>query len=212
MLVVDDHDAFRQALSMVLEREEGLTVVGQAGSLAEARAMLDGVDVAIVDLELRDGDGLDLVPDLHRASPQAAVLVLTGSDDQPTRARAVELGAAGVLHKSAHLEEIMDAVRRLGEGEAIMAPQEVVELWRVAMRQRKREQEAEAVRARLTPREFEVLQALARGLGDRQMAEELHVSIETVRTHMVNILGKFGVHSRVQALLFAIRHRLVDVR
>jgi DNA-binding NarL/FixJ family response regulator len=117
-----------------------------------------------------------------------------------------------VLHKSAHLEEIMDAVRRLGEGEAIMAPQEVVELWRVAMRQRKREQEAEAVRARLTPREFEVLQALARGLGDRQMAEELHVSIETVRTHMVNILGKFGVHSRVQALIFAIRQGLVDVR
>ena len=114
ILLVDDHAQFRQALAFMLGREPDLTVVRQAGSLAEARAQLDVVDVAIVDLGLPDGDGADLIGDLLAAHPRVAILMLTGSRSPNDRARAVAMGAADVMHKSATIDEVIGAVRRLG--------------------------------------------------------------------------------------------------
>ena len=211
ILLVDDHAAFREPLAFMLEREPDLTVVGQAGSLAEARALLNGVDVAVVDLTLDGGIGLDLIPDLRAANPHAAAVILSASDDALDRARAVEAGAAGILHKSAPIAEIMAAVRRLGMGEQLLELSEVVELLRIAGRRREQDRSAQVVISRLTRREREVLQALADGLNDREIAERLHISTETVRTHMVNILRKLGVDSRLQALVFAARHGIVKI-
>jgi two-component system, NarL family, nitrate/nitrite response regulator NarL len=213
ILLVEDHVSFRQALAFMLEREPGFDVVAQVGSVAETRALdgglLDEVEVAIVDLALPDGDGLDLLEDL---SSRTVALVLSASLEPGRFARAVEAGASGVLHKSTPINEIVDAVRRLKAGEALHSPGDVVEMLRLVNRERQEELSVRRAVERLTPREKEVLQALAEGLESREIAERLNVTVETERTHMVNILHKLGVHSRLQALVFAARHGVVQIR
>ncbi len=215
VLLVDDHASFRQPLAFMLNRAEDITVVGQAGSLAEARQVLTGagveVDVAVVDLNLPDGHGVDLIRELRAVNPAGMIVVVTGSAVQRDYAEAVEAGASGVLHKSAGIEEIIKAVRRAGAGEPLLSSRELVEMLRLADRHRVQDREAREALARLTPREQEVLQALADGLADKEIAARLNVRTETVRTHMVNILGKLGVDSRLQALVFAIRHGIVTL-
>jgi PAS domain S-box-containing protein len=113
VLLVEDHVAVREAIAAMLEREPDLTVVGQAGSLAEARGMLGGVDVAVLDLALPDGNGGDLIDELRATSPGASALVLSASVDRAEIARAVQRGAAATIDKMAHLDEVVDAVRGL---------------------------------------------------------------------------------------------------
>ena len=211
VLLVDDHASFRQPLAFMMEREPDFTVVAQAGSLAEARRVLQGVDIAIVDLDLPDGNGVDLVRELRAANPQGMVLVLSAVTNRVQHAQAVEAGAAGVVHKSARISEIIDAVRCLSRGEQLLSPGEVIEMLRLVGEQRERGREAQWALARLTKREREVLQALAVGLNDKEIAERLQISTETARTHMVNILAKLGVDSRLQALVFAVRHGAVTI-
>lgn len=212
ILLVEDHASFRQAVASVFEREPGFTVVAQAGSLAEARRMLDGVDIAIIDLALPDGYGGELIKDLRDANPGAMALVLSASLDRAETARAVESGAAGVLHKSVELDEVVHAVRRVRAGEMLLSPEEVVKLLRFASSRRQHEYESRQAIAQLTPREREVLQALAEGLDGPEIAGRLRISIPTERNHMASILAKLGVHSRLQALVFALRHNVVSVR
>jgi DNA-binding NarL/FixJ family response regulator len=212
VLLVDDHASFRQPLAFILEREPDITVVGQAGTLAEARGLLHGVDIAVIDLALPDGNGMELIKELHRASPQSQALVLTGRGDPVEYARAVEAGAAGVLQKAVGIGDVVEAVRRLHAGASLLSPQETIAMLRLAAQQREHEREALAAASRLTPREREVLQGLAVGLGDKEIAQRLYISTETARTHMVNILAKLGVDSRLQALVFAVRHGLVTIQ
>ncbi len=212
ILLVDDHASFRQPLAFMLNREPDFTVVAQAGSLDEARGLLNKeIDVAVVDLVLPDGNGATLVRDLRAANSHSQVLVLTASVDRRDLARAVEAGASGVMNKSAAIEEIISAIRGLSAGEQLMSPRELVDLLRLAVQQREEDRDAELALGRLTPREREVLQSLAEGLNDREIGQQLHVSTETVRTHMVNILGKLGVESRLQALVYALRHGAVTI-
>ncbi len=214
ILLVEDHASFRQTLAFVFDQESEFEVVAQAGSLAEARQVMDGleVDLGVMDLSLPDGEGIELIKDLREANPHFAALVLTASLDRAEHARAVESGAAGILHKSAGVDEIMDATRRLGEGETLLSQEELIALLRLAGQSREEEREARASIEQITPREREVLQALAEGLSNKEIAAKLHVSVDTERTHMMNILNKLGVHSRLQALLFATRHGLVEIR
>jgi two-component system nitrate/nitrite response regulator NarL len=215
ILLVEDHASFRQALAFMFEREEEFIVGGQAGSLAEARALLrklsDGVDVAVVDLALPDGDGYGLIEELS-SRPDVMTLVLSASLEPARFARAVEAGASGVLHKSVAIGDIVEAVRRLRAGEALLSPAEVIEMLRMVSRKRREEYEARRAIERLTPREKQVLEALGEGLDSKDIAEKLNITVETERTHMVNILGKLDVHSRLQALVFAARHGLVEIR
>jgi DNA-binding NarL/FixJ family response regulator len=214
LLLVEDHASFRQTLALVFDGEPDFEVVAQAGTVAEAREVMDDreADLGVVDLSLPDGEGVELIEDLRQANPHFAALVLTASLDRAEHARAVEAGAAGVLHKSADMDQIMDATRRLAAGETLLSPEELVELLRLAGQSREEEREARASIELLTRREREVLRALARGLSNKQIAEHLHMSVDTERTHMMNILNKLGVHSRLQALLFAARHGLVELR
>lgn len=212
ILLVEDHASFRQALAFMFEREPKFTVVGQAGSVAEARGSLDGVDVAVVDLGLPDGDGISLIEDLSSAEPRITTLVLSASLDPSRFARAVEAGASGVLHKAVAIKDIVDAVRRLKAGEAMLSPNEIAGILRVMGRERQQEMEVKKSIDRLTRRELEVLRALAEGLDSQEISERLGITIETERTHMVNILGKLGLRSRLQALVFAVRHDIVEIR
>jgi DNA-binding NarL/FixJ family response regulator len=175
--------------------------------------MLDEIfDVAVVDLGLPDGYGGDLIRDLREANPRAQTLVLSASLERRDIARAVLAGAAGVLSKTAHLDEVVEAVKRLRAGETLMALAEVVELLRFARSRREEEIEARRSAQKLTPREIEVLGALAEGLGSEEIADRLHISLRTERNHMANILAKLGVHSQLQALVFALRHGIVQIR
>src|SRR5215208_4228655 len=194
ILLIEDHATVREALAATFEREEGFEVVGQAGSIEEARGMLgmESVDVAVVDLGLPDGYGGDLIKDIREANPHAQALVLSASLERAQIAQAVQSGAAEVLNKTAPLDEVVEMLRFAGA---------------------RREEEHEARRAveSLTPREREVLQALAEGLDSAGIAERLNISLRTMRNHMASILSKLGVHSQLQALVFALRHGVVEV-
>jgi DNA-binding NarL/FixJ family response regulator len=214
LLLVEDHASFRQTLALVFDQQPDFEVVAQAGSLDEARRMMRGreADLGVIDLGLPDGEGVELIEEVREANPHFAALILTASLDRAEHARAVEAGAAGVLHKSAEVDEILDATRRLAAGETLISAEELVEILLLAGQSREDEREARTSIEQLTPREMQVLRALAEGLTNKEIAERLHMSVDTERTHMMNILSKLGVHSRLQALLFAARYGLVEIR
>jgi DNA-binding NarL/FixJ family response regulator len=211
ILLVEDHLAFRQALALVLDQEPGCSIVAQAGTLAEAQAVTADIDIAIVDLSLPDGDGTEFIAGLRSSAPDVMVLALTASVDPLQIARAVEAGAAGVLHKSVSLQEIIMGVHRLAEGEWLLSPSEVVRLLRYLSSHREQTDAARQALRQLTPRERQVLEALADGLDSKEIAARLGISVETERTHMVNILSKLGLHTRLQALVFLVRHGAVTI-
>ena len=210
LLLVDDHAAFRLPLALILEREPDLVVTAQIGSLAEAREVLPEiagqVDVALVDLQLSDGNGVELVRDLRAINPEGHSIVLTADTDKRHHAQAVEAGAAGIITKSAQPFDIIDAIRRVHVGELALPATEMLELLRLAGEERRRTQDVHATLAQLTPREREVLAALAEGLDNKSIAERLFISPDTARTHVVKVLRKLGVESRLQAAIVAIQH------
>jgi DNA-binding NarL/FixJ family response regulator len=212
IVLVEDHAVVREAIAAAFEREPDFEVVGQAGSLAEARRFIEDVDVAVIDLGLPDGDGADLIDELRTVNPRAEALVLTASLDRADIARAVERGAAATFNKAAHLDEIVHAARRLAAGETLLPPDEVEELRRFATRRREQESLDRRAIESVTRREREVLEALAEGLDSRAIADRLCISVRTQRNHVANILAKLGVHSKLQALVFALRYDIVEVR
>ena len=208
VLLVEHHASFRQAMAFILEREPGLTVVGQAGTLAEARAFLCATDVVLLALQLPDGNGTQLITELHSVNPEAQALVLSGSG--PTAlARAVRAGAAGVLPKTISLAEVIDALRRVGAGEVLANRSQLRSLSSYET-QADGKEDAAAV-STLTRREAEVLGLLGEGLGDKEIAARLYVSSETIKTHMANILNKLGAESRLQALIVALRQGIITL-
>jgi DNA-binding NarL/FixJ family response regulator len=137
---------------------------------------------------------------------------VTASLDRAEHARAIEAGAAGVLHKTISVDEIMDTTRRLTARETLISPEVLMDTLVLAEQSREEEREARASIEQLTRREMQVLKALAEGLTNKEIADRLHMSVDTERTHMMNILSKLGVHSRLQALLFAARYGLIELR
>jgi DNA-binding NarL/FixJ family response regulator len=211
VLLVEDHATVREAIATAFEHDAGFEIAGQASTLAEAREQLRDVDVAVVDLGLPDGYGADLVAELRRVNPRAQTLVLSASLDRVEIARAVENGAAAVLHKTVPFEEVVHAVRRLRAGETLIPVAEATDLLLVAGRQRRLEEADRSAIAQLTPREREVLQLLAEGRDSQRIADSLFISLRTERNHVASILSKLGVHSQLQALVFALRYGLVEV-
>jgi PAS domain S-box-containing protein len=214
ILLVEDHASIREALASTLEGE-GFEVVGQAGSMAETRRMLEekqqAIDVAVIDLGLPDGYGGDLIKELRDAYPQAQALILSAILDRAQTARAVENGAAGILDKTAHLDQVVDSVRHLMRGETLLPLEEVVELLRFASTRREEEYDARQAIASLTSREIEILRALAEGLDSEGVARKLNIALRTERNHVSHIMTKLGVHSQLQALVFAVKYGVVNI-
>jgi two-component system nitrate/nitrite response regulator NarL len=211
IMLVDDHATFREPLAFMFNREPDFEVVAQAGSVAEARQNLGGIDLAVVDLDLPDGDGTDLVGALRAVNPRGIALVLTANANREAFARVVEAGAAGVLHKTVRIQQVVDGARTLLSGKSLFSAGEVIELLQLAEQSRERDREAHRYVEQLTPRELEVLQALADGLSDKEVSESLHVGVGTVRNHLVSIFSKLGVNSRLQALVFALRQGIIKI-
>ena len=213
VLLVEDHDSFKESLAIVINGEPDFEVVAQSGSVAETKALGDtGADVALVDLGLPDGDGADVIWHLREANPGLKVMILSASLDRSEIARAVEAGAAGVIHKSSSVLEVIDALKRLIAGEVLLPSEEVVDYLRLAGQERERRHQEELAIMKLTKREREVLEALAEGMNSKEIAERLSMTIETERTHVVNLLKKLKVHSRLEAVVFAVRHGVVEIR
>lgn len=211
VLIVDDHAVVRDATAYLLGLQPDMTVVGQAGSVAEASRLEGEVDVALVDLQLPDGSGTEVVAHLRHHNPGTVAIILTGSTDLLEHARAIEAGASAVMLKTTSFENLLTAIRRAAAGEPIQDPHELVGLLQLAARHRARDAQMQLQLAQLTPRERDLLQALAAGLSDKEIADRLFLSVRTVQGHMANVLDKLGVDSRLQALVVALRHGVISI-
>jgi len=211
VMLVDDYASSREALAFVIERQPGMTVVAQAGTLREACGALSGLrsapDVVVVEPELPDGEGAELLHRLRASGCKPGALVLSAHPGSARAARTVFAGARGVMHRSASLDEVVEAVRRAGRGEALLSAAEVHEISRAAGGRYAQEREERKKLDKLTGREKEILDALTRGLSDRQISEGLHITEGTVRQHVAKSLAKLEVSSRLQAALFGLRNR-----
>ena len=214
LMLVDDHASLRRPMAFLMEREPDLAVVAEAGSLAEARRQLAaGIvpDVTVLDLNLPDGSGVALIPELRAANRSGWVVVLSGALNDRSRAEVVVAGAAAVFSKAIEIDELIDSVRRICAGEVLVSPAEAVALARAAAMQESRDRAMRLALAELTRREREILQAFAEGLSDKQIAERLSIGDKTVRNHVASLLGKLAAESRLQALVLAIRHGAVRI-
>jgi DNA-binding NarL/FixJ family response regulator len=218
IMLIEDHISFRQALAFMLDQDPRFEVVAQAGTLAEARHDLDerktpeGIDAAIIDLALPDGNGADLIGDLRSHNPDLMVLVLSATLSQANLAKVVQAGVDGVLDKLAGPGEIIGALRRVVAGAAALPSQpEVVDALRSVDRQRDPDSDAHLAVGTITPREREVLRALAEGLDSEEIAERLGITVEEERAHVAGILVKLGARTRLQALAVASRLGVVEI-
>jgi DNA-binding NarL/FixJ family response regulator len=210
--IIEDHQVLVDALNYLIRSESDLNFVGGAGSLAEGRELIKQAnpDVLLLDVGLPDGNGLDLISEIKKSSPNTQVVVLTRYSDESTLMRAIDSGVSGFLPKGCTLPELMNALRKAANGEIIMPPSLLVGLLKRIPRDRAVVTEDENIREHLTPRERDILTHLARGKSVSAIAEELSISTLTVRTHIRNLLSKLGVHSRLEAVAYAIRNGLID--
>lgn len=209
VLVCDDHRMFGEALTTVLQAD-GLEVA-LAVSPDEAVVISASFrpDVCVMDLRFPGPvDGCEGARRLKELHPDVRILLLSAALDEGSVRRAVEVGVAGFARKDQRVDEIRAAVQRLLAGEVVIDP----DLLRSAVAgPPSRETDVRRLARFLTPREREVLARLVRGQSARLMADEMHVSYSTVRTHVQNVLSKLGVHSRLEAAAFAVAHQIVGI-
>jgi DNA-binding NarL/FixJ family response regulator len=212
VLVVDDHEMFSEALAMLLTRQPDVRLVGSARDAEEALALLDGdeaeePDVVLMDLDLPGLDGIQATRRIREATPDAKVVVLTALQDPERIADALAAGACGYVPKTRAVEELMDVVRRAAAGELVMPERDLAPVLE-QLRNGRIEDSGRKLLKRLTPRETEILRALAAGETTSQVAEQLGISALTVQSHVKSILAKLGVHSKIEAVTLAWRYGL----
>ena len=206
VLIVDDHKLFAQALSAALEKEPELSVAGIADTVAGALEALARrrVDVVLLDYRLPDAKGVDGVHRIVDASPDTAVVMVTASDDERVLLAAVEAGCSGFVSKTADILEIHNAIRKAAAGEATIAPHLLPRLLSQLA------QRGTGIGSDLTAREREVLRAISNGRTNSEIAQELFLSVNTVRNHVQSVLTKLGAHSKLEAAAIAVREGLVS--
>ena len=210
VLLVDDHRALAEALSRLLGSEPGISMVGVAYSAAEARSRLrEPVDVVLMDYALPDGTGAEVTRAVKARWPKAPVIMLTAHDDDETVLDSIQAGADGFLSKTASTDEVLGAVRAAYAGETLLPPAVIA---KIALRVRRaKEIGSEGLKIEpLTVRELEILRALSAGRTTREICDELSIAPNTLRTHVQNITAKLHVHSKLEAVVFALRYGLVD--
>jgi len=211
VLVVDDQELFRRGLVMLLSGEPDVEVVGEAGDgdTAVALAAETTPDIALLDVRMPGMPGAQTCVAVRQASPGTRILMLTGSDAEADLYAAVRSGASGYLLKDSSIDEVAQAVRLVAGGQSLISPSMAAKLIDEFKQMSKAESEDQAL-GRLTDRETEVLRLAARGLNNRDIGRELFISENTVKNHVRNILDKLQLHSRMEAVMFALREKLVD--
>ncbi len=210
VLLVDDHQLLTGALSQMLSREPDIIVAGVAGSVAEAKALArDRLDVVLMDYRLPDGTGAEATRAIKARWPAARVVMLTALTDDETVLESIQAGADGYLTKDRAIAEVVQAVRAAHAGEILLPRSVIVDIARRVVAARDRQQDRVLIEP-LTPRELEVLRALTEGLATPDICDRLAITPNTLRTHVQNIMGKLHVHSKLEAVAFALRNRLVE--
>lgn len=204
ILVVEDHAVVRTGYRRLIDAEEGLLVVGEAATADEAYARLceiGGIDVAMVDLSLRDSSGIDAIRRMLAREPQLRVLVVSMHDNPSFVVQAMRAGALGYLTKNSEPEEMLAAIRDVAVGRRVLSAEVAQGVACAAL-------EDEAPLSRLTPREFDVLRMAVSGESTEAIANRLHLSQKTVYNHMSSVRQKLGVDNDFHLLRLAVRHGL----
>ncbi|MGH3322571.1 MAG: response regulator [Streptosporangiaceae bacterium] len=211
VLLVDDHGLFRRGLELILQQESDIEVVGEASDGAEAARMAVQLepDVVLLDVRMPRRHGIEACSAIRSDVPTAKIVILTVSDEEEDLFEAVKAGASGYLLKSIPVDEVAASVRAVHEGQSLIPPSMASKLLSEFATIAKRKNRSVPA-PRLTGREMEVLQLVARGLANRDIAEELCISDNTVKNHVRNILEKLQLHSRMQAAMYAVREKLFD--
>jgi DNA-binding NarL/FixJ family response regulator len=210
VLFVEDHQLLAEALSAMLAREPDMEVVGVAGSVAEAKALArERLDVVLMDYRLPDGTGAEATRAIKARWPVARVVMLTAVKDDETVLESIQAGADGYLTKDRAADDVVQAVRAAYAGETLLPRSVIVEIARRVAAAKERSDDRPMIEP-LTPRELEVLRALTDGLSTPEICEKLYIAPNTLRTHVQNIMGKLRVHSKLEAVAFALKNRLVE--
>ena len=210
VMLVDDQQLVTDALSRLLMREPDIAVVGVAASVAEARTLArQPVDVVLMDYRLPDGTGAAATRAIKASWPASRAVMLTGVYDDETILESIEAGADGYLTKDRAVSEVVAAVRAAHAGETLLPHEVILELAQRVATARDQASDRPTIE-RLTPRELDVLQALGEGLPSSEICDRLEIAPNTLRTHVQNIMTKLHVHSKLEAVAFALRHRLIE--
>ncbi len=212
VLIVDDQRTFGEALQLALAKERDLRVVDvvtDGPAAVEAVAELKP-DVVLMDAAMPGMSGIEATRRIKETEPEAQVLVLSGYEDELLLARAVQAGAIGLLSKTEAVTSVAESVRQAHRGQPMHDNAEIEGALRRLRHRRDQEASSEKRLARLTPREVQILELMAAGRQSDEIAGELGMSVYTLRTHTQNILTKLGVHSKLEALVLALRHGKVS--
>jgi DNA-binding NarL/FixJ family response regulator len=215
VLIVDDHALFRRGLLMVLRQEADMEVVGEAedGYDAVQKAQELMPDVVLMDVRMPKRSGIEATREIRELLPHVKILMLTISDEEADLYDAIKAGASGYLLKEISIEEVAEAIRSVHSGESQLSPSMASKLLTefAAMSKRADEQQ-QLVAPRLTEREMDVLRLVAKGLNNRDIGQELLISENTVKNHIRNILEKLHLRSRMEAVVYAVREKLLEIK
>ncbi len=214
-LIVDDHALFRRGLEMVLAAEDDIELVGEASDGAEAveKAAESLPDVVLMDIRMPKSSGIEACRAMKEAAPSSKIVMLTISDEEEDLFEAIRAGASGYLLKDIPLDEVAEVVRAVHGGQSLINPSMAGKLLTefATLAKRDDEERAQQVPApKLTDREMQVLKLVARGMNNRDIAKELFISENTVKNHVRNILEKLQIHSRMEAVMIAVREKLIE--
>jgi DNA-binding NarL/FixJ family response regulator len=212
VLLADEQSLFREAMRSVLDSQGDIEVVSDAGDGYAAVSEAERVqpDVAVLDAGLQNCAGIRAVGTIAETVPGCHVVVVSAEEDDDILLRAMKAGASAYVAKSAPLVELIEAVRATNRGETLVPPLMLGRLLHRLLRRRHEEDEALRLISTLTPREREVLELLAQGADNERIAITLVISPQTARTHVQNIVSKLGMHSRLEAAMFARKAGIVE--
>jgi len=204
VLVVDDHDIVRKGLTMLISRQEGLEVVGEAGTASEAIDKVGELspDVVVLDIRLPDASGVEACRDIRAQHPEVRVLMLTSYSDEEAVIGSIMAGASGYLLKEIRSQEIVDAIRRVGAGQSLLDPAVTA-----GVLDRVRRGGEDDKMTQLTEQEQHIVELIAEGKTNKEISEEIHLSDKTVKNYVSNILGKLEVSRRSQAAAYMAERR-----
>jgi DNA-binding NarL/FixJ family response regulator len=212
VLVVDDQELFRRGLTMLLGVEEDIDVVGEAGDGVAATELATTAvpDVILMDVRMPKRSGIEACVAIKEVAPTARIIMLTVSDEEADLYDAVKNGASGYLLKDSSIDEVAQAIRVVADGQSLISPSMAIKLLD-EFKQMSRSDRQQVPTPKLTDRELEVLKLVAQGLNNREIAKRLFISENTVKNHVRNILEKLQLHSRMEAVMYAVREKLLDI-
>jgi DNA-binding NarL/FixJ family response regulator len=215
VVICDDHALFRRGLEMVLEDEPDIEVVGEAtdGIQAVEKAQELMPDVILMDVRMPNRSGIEATQQIKELLPHVKILVLTISDDEADLYESIKAGATGYLLKEISTDEVADAIRSVWAGHSRISPAMASKLLTEFQAMTKRADDRQQIAPpRLTERELEVLRLVAKGLNNRDIAKNLFISENTVKNHIRNILEKLQLHSRMEAVIYAVREKILEIK